>query len=185
MNSTAKIVSVVILFVLVIGGLAWLLVVNAHPAGEDSSQASTTPVVTSTTTTITATTTTTTVTTPPAKTPIVVSPTPVTKKLSITSITPTSGTAGTIVTLYGTGFNSTSQVVIGNGGISNVQVNKSGTILTFTMPDSLGAYCLPEEPCPMYLMMLQPGTYTLNVRNANGMNSNGVSYTLIGNETSF
>lgn len=302
MNTTAKIVSVIVLFVLVIGGLAWLLVINAHPATAEAAvrttitdfgshlqnvsllapdasqeiaqtygpyvdaslisswqanpstapgrstsspwpdhidvtgvtkvddstytatgsvilmtsnevehggnagiipvvmtlhkegggwlitsyaqgtpQAGTPATIVSTTTT----TTTTTVTTPPATTPPS-GPTPKpTHGLSITSIAPSSGPSGTFVTLRGTGFDSTSQVVIGTGGISNVSVNGAGTVLTFTMPDSLGAYCLPQNPCPMYLMLLKAGTYTLNVRNADGTNSNGVSFTLTSTNNTF
>ncbi len=99
-------------------------------------------------------------------------------ELSITSIAPASGPSGTFVTIAGSGFDSTSQVIIGNGGISMVRVNTAGTLLTFTMPSSLGAYCLPGHPCPMYELLLKPGTYSLNVRNVDGINSNLVSFTL-------
>lgn len=156
-------------------GSAWLITSYA----EGTPQAGTSAAIVSTTTT----TTTTTVTNPPAPTPAP-SPKP-THGLSVTSIAPSSGPSGTFVTIRGTGFDSTSQIVIGNGGISNVSVNGTGTVLTFTMPDSLGAYCLPGHPCPMYLMLLKAGTYTLNVRNADGTNSNGVSFTLTSTSNTF
>jgi hypothetical protein len=106
--------------------------------------------------------------------------------LSISSISPSSGPVGTHVTLTGTGFTSTSQVVLegGRGAISNVQVNASGTVLTFTMPDSVGAYCKPAQACPMYALLIRPGLHDIAVRNVNDTTSNAVSFTLTGSDTS-
>ncbi|MDB5265525.1 MAG: hypothetical protein JWM39_238 [Parcubacteria group bacterium] len=100
--------------------------------------------------------------------------------LLISSISPSSGPSGTVVTLHGNGFNSTSQVALGNGGFHPSSVNAAGTMITFTMPDSLGAYCRAGQACPMYLMLLKPGVYDLMVKNDNGGISNSVKFTLTG-----
>jgi hypothetical protein len=185
MKSNAKIITAVTLFVLVISGLAWLFGEKAHPSYTDTvTQSGDLAIVNSIPPVATTTTTTTTVTTHPKGNPVVAPTSKPSTRLLITSIAPSSGPAGTVVALTGSGFDSTSQVVIGNGAISNGQLNKAGTVLTFTMSNSLGAYCLPRQACPMYALLLKPGTYTLNVRNSDGTNSNGVSYTLTGSENS-
>jgi hypothetical protein len=102
--------------------------------------------------------------------------------LHVSSIAPSSGDAGTRIIMTGTGFTQTSQVILddGRGAVSNVQVNGDGTVLTFIMPDSVGAYCAPKHACPLYALLLKPGTYDLAVRNTDGTTSNAVTFTLTG-----
>ena len=106
--------------------------------------------------------------------------------LHVSSIAPASGDADTRVIMTGTGFTQTSQVVIdgGRGAVSNVQVNQDGTVLTFIMPESVGAYCAPQHACPLYALLLKPGTYDLAVRNTDGTTSNSVKFTLTGTSLS-
>ncbi|CAN5759211.1 hypothetical protein BH11PAT2_BH11PAT2_02620 [soil metagenome] len=181
MTPIVKILSGIVV-VAALGTGAWFIH-NSAPSSQHGMATSTTAgSEMSSTTTITSTTTSTT-TVPPGPTP---EPTPrpaPTHGLSITSIAPSSGPSGTFVTLRGNGFDATSQVVIGNGGISDVSVNAAGTLLTFTMPSSLGAYCLPRQACPMYALLLKPGTYSLNIRNSDGITSNAVSFTLTSSDT--
>jgi hypothetical protein len=97
--------------------------------------------------------------------------------IAITAIAPQSGPIGTNVTIAGTGFNSTSQIVLQNGAI-HPQVTESGTVITFTVPESVGAYCTSGQACPMYALLLKPGNYALSVRNDDGAESNAVRFTL-------
>lgn len=123
---------------------------------------------------------------PSTSAPVPVHPTPghpiPTRVLTISSITPTSGSTGTVVTITGTGFNATSQVVIGAGAI-HPTINTTGTKLTFTMPNSIGAYCKAGQACPMWAMLLRSGTYSLSVKNDDGSQSNSVDFTLMGGDT--
>jgi len=102
--------------------------------------------------------------------------------LHVSAIAPSSGDAGTRIIMTGSGFTSTSQVILdgGRGAISNVQANVDGTVLTFIMPDSVGAYCAPKHACPLYALLLKPGAYDLAVRNTDGATSNAVTFTLTG-----
>ncbi len=181
MNTTAKTVLGGILLLIVVIGGGWLLYSHAQERAaenvKDTPQASTpaapdATVVTSTTTTST------TVKKPPVSNPP--KPAPVHASLAISSIAPSKGPVGTEVTLRGSGFTSTRQVIVGQGAISNVTVNAAGTVLSFTMPSSAGAYCVAGHPCAMYLLLLQPGTYDLSVRNVDGKDSNSVQFTLTG-----
>jgi len=105
---------------------------------------------------------------------------------TITSESVSSGAVGTQVTLYGRGFNSSSIVHFASGAIQNTKVSANGTELTFTIPSSLGAYCKPDQACPMYMMLVQNGTYKLYVENvpatgdATGPTSNTVTFTVTG-----
>lgn len=114
-------------------------------------------------------------TTTPAK-PTLPNPKP-RGSLSITSITPSSGPAGTQVTIKGMGFNATSQIIISNGA-THATVNATGTVLTFAIPEYVGAYCKPGYACAMYAVVVQPGTYAISVRNDDGTNSNSVNLTI-------
>jgi hypothetical protein len=97
-----------------------------------------------------------------------------------------SGAVGTEVTLSGTGFNSSSIVHFASGAIQNTTASENGTKLTFAIPSSLGAYCKPDQACPMYMMLVQDGTYKLYVENvpttgdATGPTSNTVTFTVTG-----
>ena len=99
---------------------------------------------------------------------------------SITSISPQSGSAGSkgvgdpIVTIYGSGFNQSSKILIGDNSYSNpldpISVSSDGTKLTFTFPAS---------------GLLTLGTYSVRVSNvgnvsvASGLASNYMIFTIV------
>ncbi len=103
--------------------------------------------------------------------------------IHLTSLSPESGPVGTTVAFAGSGFDATSQVRIGNGAIRPVSVNDAGTVLTITMPDGVGAYCRTGQACPLWFMLLQPGTYQLYVENDDGAKSAAFDFTLTGTTT--
>ena len=102
-------------------------------------------------------------------------PTPYNNAVSIYSASPLVGPAGTMVTLYGTGFTNNNTIYFGNGAVSNVTSN--GNTLTFAIPTSVGAYCPGNNVCPMYAILITPGTYNFYVANQNGT-SNTMSFTV-------
>lgn len=114
--------------------------------------------------------------TPPTTPTSPVTPTPPNTLVpAIKSISPASGPTGINATLVGTGFLSTNTVLFGGGPVNNASMTNNGTALTFTVPNSVGADCKPNEACPMYARLITPGTYTVSVRNVNGT-SNSVTF---------
>jgi hypothetical protein len=118
---------------------------------------------------------------------------------SISSITPTSGAAGTQVTIYGNGFstngcttsycnNSYSSPDVVNFGpsiISNAY-SASGNSLTFTIPsytntNTNSSYLYPTSypvsSCNIPQYQIMSGTYPVFVTNANGI-SNVINFTV-------
>jgi hypothetical protein len=106
-------------------------------------------------------------------------------------LTPVSGSAGTQVTITGSGFTPTGNdiVVNGLGWVTGLPATNNGTSLTFTVPNSVDAYCpattISGTPtaCPEYSEPLNSGTYSLTVVNANGT-SNAATFTVISSDTS-
>jgi hypothetical protein len=100
-------------------------------------------------------------------------------ELSIANLSPSSGSVGTSVTVSGSGFGATSTVLI-NGmvaaSLTNLPVSSTGT-LTFVVPSSLGPNCAPTQPCPLYLLLVNPGTYNVTVV-SNGDTSNALPFTV-------
>ena len=85
--------------------------------------------------------------------------------VSIYSLSPVSGLVGTVVTVYGRGFTSNSIVHFSVGAIGTPTFIDSGT-LRFVVPSSIGPYCRPGTPCPMYMARITtPGTYGVSVEN--------------------
>ena len=125
-------------------------------------------------------------TTPPATTtPPVVSP-PIVQGIGITAIDPSSGPVGTRVTLNGSGFKASDIVHFGGGAVrSDIVISDFGTKLSFTVPSSVGPYCKPNMGCPMYMMLITPGTYKVSVENtASGIKSvNSIDFTVTGAST--
>lgn len=109
---------------------------------------------------------------------------PVTPSMpSITAISPTAATTGTTVTVTGSGFTHTGNIVhFSIGGMSNIASTNNGTALSFTVPSSIGPYCKPDQVCALYMQLLNAGTYPVYVENANGV-SNTVSFTITNNTT--
>lgn len=88
--------------------------------------------------------------------------------VSISSIDPSSGPVGTSVTLTGSGFTSDSVVHFGAGAIKDATTSSDGTVISFTVPSSIGPYCPPGRFCPMYLMLVTPRAYDVYVSNDTG-----------------
>ncbi len=89
---------------------------------------------------------------------------------TITYVNPTSGSVGTSVTVYGTGFSYSGNTVrFGSATIANIS-SYNGTSLTFTVPTYLsGTYGSS---------VVTPGTYSISVSNSSGYTSNAVSFTV-------
>lgn len=89
----------------------------------------------------------------------------------IGALRPASGTIGTSVTISGSGFTSTGNVVRFDGLSAAANISSpNGTTLTFTVPSSLDIDCPPGIECAAYAHDKQTtaGTYQVSVRNANG-----------------
>ncbi|HEY4488104.1 MAG TPA: IPT/TIG domain-containing protein [Candidatus Paceibacterota bacterium] len=85
----------------------------------------------------------------------------------IDRISPTSGTVGQTVTVYGSGFSYSGNTVrFGNGTIANV-ASYDGATLSFTVPQYLTGYGM---------QYVTPGTYNVSVTNQSGVTSNAVSF---------
>lgn len=102
-------------------------------------------------------------------------------KPSFVLLSPASGPVGTSITLTGTGFTSTGNIVLfGSGAIPNL-TSSDGKTITFVLPTSLNYACYYSVP--RCLMMLMPtfsvnaGTYQVSVKNANGT-SNQITFTV-------
>lgn len=110
--------------------------------------------------------------------------------LAISYLSPVSGSVGTVVTIYGTGFTSDSTVHFGSGVVANPIISNiigiactnnpnchSGVTqsITFTVPSYIAPYCAANMACPMYVQMVTPGSYSVSVVNINGT-SNGVTF---------
>jgi len=102
-------------------------------------------------------------------------PTPTPQNLALQYLTPYSGDVGATVTIYGTGFLQTNTILFGGGPVNSSTASQNGTILTFIVPDSVGADCQAGMACPMFERLITPGTYTVSVRNVNGT-SNSLSF---------
>jgi len=99
---------------------------------------------------------------------------------TISAITPITGATGTTVAISGSGFTASNIIHFSAGGIGNVPSSNNGTLITFTVPSSIGAYCAPNVACPMFMELLNAGTYPVSVENANGL-SGAASFTVTGN----
>lgn len=103
---------------------------------------------------------------------------PPTSTLSITSMTPSSGPIGTIVTLTGYGFTPTTTVKFGTGAITNTNISYiNPTRLQFVIPDYMGQYCAPGMYCTALAMQVSPGVYPVAAVDLNTI-SNAVNFTV-------
>ncbi len=106
-------------------------------------------------------------------------PTPVGPLPTITALSPTTGPAGTEVTISGGAFTSHGNAVYFGAGYIPSLASADGTTLVFTVPGSLDPACLFATPrCLRPSYATQPGTYQLAVNNANGI-SNQVAFTVV------
>lgn len=98
----------------------------------------------------------------------------VTSAPSISSMTPSSGPTGTVVTITGSGFTPTgNKIKFGNLGVEDSPeyslTSQNGTSLTFTVPTGNYMSCwssIPSCGAPGYAT--QPGDYSVSVSNSNG-----------------
>lgn len=108
----------------------------------------------------------------------------------ITSLSPSSGPTGTVVTITGTGFTHNNIVHFAIGGIPNLVSTAIGSdstgspqaTITFTVPSTIGPYCKPDQACPLYLMLLNAGTYNVSVENEHGTSA-ATQFTVTGNNS--
>jgi hypothetical protein len=88
---------------------------------------------------------------------------------SITSLTPSSGPVGTQVTIFGSGFTSDNGIEFGIDGALHAPSHQNGTVLYFTVPESIGPCSSVEATsrirCMAPAMIVRPGTYEIVVVN--------------------
>ncbi|OGG79946.1 hypothetical protein A3A39_01000 [Candidatus Kaiserbacteria bacterium RIFCSPLOWO2_01_FULL_54_13] len=91
--------------------------------------------------------------------------------LNLNSLAPMQGAVGTTVTLYGSGFASTDNVVhFGIGGSRSVSSTNSGTQIAYAVPTNVSACDLiaPGYFCGAPVQTVTPGTYPVYVTNSTG-----------------
>jgi peptidoglycan hydrolase-like protein with peptidoglycan-binding domain len=95
----------------------------------------------------------------------------------ISYLSPSAGSVGTQVVIYGSGFAGTNSIYFGGSNVSNAVYSNDGASLTFTVPSYVGANCPPNTACPMYARQITPGAYSVYVNNQNGA-SNAATFTV-------
>ena len=162
-NQSLKIVLFIILVACIIGFCV--------EANKRSTTTVVSPVVTATTT----------ITTPTE--PVVTTPVPQSGPVILNSLSPATGSVGTTVTIYGSGFIASNKVLLdGNVGAADVHLGSftnGHQSITFTIPSAIGPNCKPDQACPMYMRLVTNGTYQVTVENDNGT-SNAVPLTITG-----
>jgi hypothetical protein len=87
---------------------------------------------------------------------------------------------GSQVTIFGSGFTPDNSINFGIGGALHVPSHQNGTVLYFTIPETIGPCSAVEATsrirCMAPAMIVQPGTYEIVVVNAQGQKSNTVSF---------
>lgn len=101
-----------------------------------------------------------------------------TKKVSITDISPTSGPIGTKITIKGSGFTTTGNVIhfglvtdtLNAMGTTYPNISSSNNIIVFEVPARDNPMCPESSPmCPIRASNpITPGAYNLLVSNSNG-----------------
>jgi hypothetical protein len=110
-----------------------------------------------------------------------------TGQVSVFGINPSSGYAGASVTLTGSGFTPSENIVRFEMNDSDTaylpNLSSNGNSITFTAPSYSSYACQYTNPaCSVMNKTLSPGTYRVWVQNQNGT-SNQVSFTLQGGST--
>jgi uncharacterized repeat protein (TIGR02543 family) len=94
----------------------------------------------------------------------------------ITSLNPSSGSIGTEVTIAGSGFGSSAQVLM-NGLVAESNAFIGNGSILFAIPSSLAPNCVAGQACPEFMEVVQPGTYQVAVLTNNGT-SNSLNFTV-------
>ncbi len=122
------------------------------------------------------------VVTPPANTlpPIATTTPSVPSDLPhIESVSPTSGPVGTIITIKGTGFTSTTNSISFGNNFFNFLPSANGESLSFTIP-TMGTPCAGNKPlftqsimkpCNLTALQITPNTYQLQVHTSSGLSN--------------
>ncbi len=83
----------------------------------------------------------------------------------LNQLSPIYGPVGSYVTVYGSGFASTGNIVyFGSGAITGVS-SYDGKALSFLAPQYLSPYCAPGMYCAQYVVNVTPGTYEVSIDN--------------------
>jgi hypothetical protein len=109
---------------------------------------------------------------------------------SISSLTPTNGPIGTQVTIDGSGFAATGNIVHFQSGTTDMiyearitAPSQDGMHLTFTVPSNVEPLCRYQTPsCPALSLPVYDGMYIVFVEVA-GTNGNAVSFNVTGSPT--
>ncbi len=111
-----------------------------------------------------------------------------TATVTLSSLSPTSGPVGTLVTITGAGFTlSGNEVFFGNGYIPNVASTNNGTTLQFRVPGTLVPKCtlLPTTSCLLPVRITVEGAYDITVVNGQGVQGQkSLSFTVTSGTTS-
>jgi hypothetical protein len=112
------------------------------------------------------------------------STTPVSSSTASFIMTPDNGPVGVPVTVSGSGFAATGNMVTMNGMVSGSLRNLSsnGKSITFTIPSSLGPNCQPNQACPQFMLLVTPHVYTIAVI-SNGVTRSVGSFTVTASGT--
>jgi hypothetical protein len=100
---------------------------------------------------------------------------------AISSLSPSSGAVGSVVTITGTGFSSAGNVI--NFDVytfNNISSTNNGTTLTFNVPSTIFYNtCQTGKMCPNFARPTTNGNYGVTVTNQNGT-SNSLVFTVTG-----
>jgi hypothetical protein len=98
---------------------------------------------------------------------------------TISSLEPSRGSSGTMVTIHGSGFAADNTVHFGAGGSLRIRSANNGTLIYYKIPIAIGPCDLKRSPCQdNAARMLLPGVYPVYITNPNG-ESNKLEFTLL------
>jgi hypothetical protein len=98
--------------------------------------------------------------------------------VTLSSINPSSGQRGSVVTLYGTNFTASDNVVhFGVGGLRYVPSGNGGTTISYTIPYWVSPCDLVGSGCTAATQQVNPGSYQVYVTNGYGT-SQTVNFTV-------
>ncbi|MDP2598571.1 MAG: Ig-like domain-containing protein [Candidatus Liptonbacteria bacterium] len=98
---------------------------------------------------------------------------------SISSLSPSSGATGALVTVRGSGFTGLNGIVFGNGIVASAIPPNNTTTLSFNVPYTVNPPCrFLNPPCVASAATISVGTYNVYVVNGNGQPSNILPFTV-------